>query len=151
MAHSTLDRMPSPLGMFEVQLVTRDLAAMAAFYRDALGLPVSLEDDRRGRIHFRVGDGQLILAGAESEADASPDWPGLPPPLLASGDRRGPTPLPHGPIHFAIEVDPSELVASGERLRAAGHDVRGPFRWPGGRRSIYLRDPDGNVAELICA
>jgi len=143
--------MPSPLGMFEVQLVARDLAAMTAFYRDALGLPISLEDTERGRTHFRIGGGQLILARAESEADASPDWPGLPPPLLSAGDRRGPTPASHGPIHFAIEVEPTELVARGERLRAAGHDVRGPFRWPGGRRSIYLRDPEGNVAELICA
>lgn len=143
--------MPSALGVFEVQLVTRDLVAMTAFYRDALGLPVSLEDPDRGRTHFRVGGGQLILALVESEGGASPDWPGLPPPLLGAGDRRGATPLAHGPIHFAIEVEPTELVASGERLRAAGHDVRGPFRWPGGRRSIYLRDPDGNVTELICA
>lgn len=143
--------MPSSLGMFEVQLVTRDLGAMTAFYRDALGLSVSLEDPLRGRTHFRVGGGQLILALVESEAGASPDWPGLPPPLLVAGDRRGPTPAAHGPIHFAIEIEPNELVASGERLRAAGHDVRGPFRWPGGRRSIYLRDPEGNVAELICA
>lgn len=137
--------------MFEVQLVARDLTAMTAFYRDALGLPVSLEDAARGRTDFRTGRGQLILARAESDRDASPDWPGLPPPLLSAGDRRGPAPGPHGPIHFAIEVDPTELVASGERLRAAGHDVRGPFRWPGGRRSIYLRDPEGNVPELICA
>jgi catechol-2,3-dioxygenase len=143
--------MPSPLGMFEVQLAVRDLAGMTAFYREALGLAVSLEDEARGRTHFRVGGGQLILARVESEADASPDWPGLPPPLLTSGDRRAPTPVAHGPIHFAVEVEPTELVARGERLRAAGHDVRGPFRWPGGRRSIYLRDPEGNVAELICA
>jgi catechol 2,3-dioxygenase-like lactoylglutathione lyase family enzyme len=143
--------MPSALGMFEVQLVVSDLAAMTAFYRDALGLPVSLEDPRRGRTHFRTGRGQLILALAESEADASPGWPGLPPALLTSGDRRGPTPARHGPIHFAIEIEPTELVGRGEELRAAGHDVRGPFRWPNGRRSLYLRDPEGNVAELICA
>jgi len=136
--------------MFEVQLAVRDLAAMTAFYRDVFGLPVSLEDPRRGRTHFRVGRGQLILARAEAEADASPDWPGLPPALLTSGDRRGSTPARHGPIHFAIEVEPAGFVRRGEELRAAGHDVRGPFRWPGGQRSIYLRDPEGNVAELIC-
>ena len=36
--------MASPLGMFEIQLVVGDLAAMTAFYRDRLGLEVSLED-----------------------------------------------------------------------------------------------------------
>ncbi len=141
--------MPSPLGMFEVQLVTAELEAMTAFYRDVLGLRVSLEDDLRGRTHFRIGRGQLILARAGAETDGSVDWPGLPPPLVKDGDRRGPSPDRHGPIHFALEIGAGQLVATGERLRAAGLDVRGPFRWPGGQRSIYLRDPEGNVVELI--
>jgi catechol-2,3-dioxygenase len=140
--------MPGPLGMFEVQLVVGDLAGMAAFYRDRLGLEVSLEDPERGRTHFRLGRGQLILARAEGE-EASPDWPGLPPPLLTGGDRRGPTPERHGPVHFALEVELDELLAAESRLRAEGLDVRGPLRWPSGRLSIYLRDPEGNVAELI--
>jgi catechol 2,3-dioxygenase-like lactoylglutathione lyase family enzyme len=141
--------MASPLGMFEVQLVASDLDALTAFYGDTVGLEVSLHDPDRGRTHFRTGRGQLILARARSEPDASPDWPGLPPPLLRAGDSRGPTPLPHGPLHFAIEVEADTLVAAGERLRAEGLDVRGPFRWPGGRRSIYFRDPEENVVELI--
>ncbi len=54
--------MSSPVGMFEVQLVVGDLEGMAAFYRDSLELQVSLEDPDRGRTHFRLGRGQLILA-----------------------------------------------------------------------------------------
>jgi 8-oxo-dGTP diphosphatase len=137
------------LGMFEIQLVVSDLTSMTAFYRDELGLQVSLLDGTRGRTHFRLGDGQLILAREYGEPDASPHWPGLPPPLLVASDRRGPTPVKHGPVHFAFEIAADELVAAGERLRAGGHDVRGPFRWPGGQRSIYVRDPELNVAELI--
>ncbi len=140
--------MASALGMFEVQLVVHDLETMTAFYRDRIGLPVSLEDTERGRTHFRVGRDQLILALERGE-EASPDWPGLPPPLLRAEDPRGPTPAPHGPLHFAIEVASDELVAAGERLRVEGLDVRGPFRWPGGGMSIYVRDPERNVAELI--
>jgi catechol 2,3-dioxygenase-like lactoylglutathione lyase family enzyme len=143
--------MPPPLGVFEVQLVVTGLAAMEAFYADLLGLAASLHDAERGRTHFRLARGQLILARAEGERATSPDWPGLPPPLLEGGDRRGPGPLPHGPVHFAIEVQPGELVSTGERLRAQGLDVRGPFRWPGGHFSVYVRDPEGNVAELIAA
>jgi catechol-2,3-dioxygenase len=135
--------------MFEVQLVVADLPAMTSFYRDRLGLEVSLEDAGRGRVHFGLGGrGQLILARERGE-DASPDWPGLPPPLLTSADHRGATPLPHRPVHFAIEIEAHGLVETGERLRAEGVDVRGPFRWPSGRLSIYFRDPEGNVAELI--
>lgn len=137
-----------PLGMFEVQLAVSDLEAMTAFYRDRLGLEVSLHDESRGRTHFALGRGQLILARRGGE-EAAPEWPGLPPALLAAADRRGPTPERHGPVHFAVEVELAELLASEQRLRADGLDVRGPLRWPSGRLSIYVRDPEGNVAELI--
>jgi catechol 2,3-dioxygenase-like lactoylglutathione lyase family enzyme len=140
--------MPAPPGMFEIQLVVDDLAAMRAFYRDRLGLEVSVDDEERGRVHFRLRDGQLILARAKGE-EGSPDWPGLPPPLLTSADRAGRAPLGHGPVHFAFEVESRGLVARGEQLRTEGLDVRGPYRWPSGRLSIYFRDPEGNVAELI--
>jgi catechol-2,3-dioxygenase len=143
--------MASPLGMFEVQLVVADLGAMTAFYRDRLGLEVSLEDEARGRVHFGLGGrGQLILAREHGE-DASPDWPGLPPPLLTAADRSGATPERHGPVHYAMEVDLNGVVETGERLRREGIDVRGPLRWPSGRLSVYFRDPEGNVAELISA
>lgn len=136
-------------GMFEVQLVTLDVDRLEAFYRDRIGLPVSIRDGERGRVHFRLRRGQLILAREGAELDAAPGWPGLPPPLLLGSDERGPTPPAHGPLHFAIEIDAGRLVGEGERLRAEGLDVRGPFRWPGGQFSIYVRDPDGNVVELI--
>lgn len=141
--------MVTVVGMFEVQLVVADLATMTAFYRDQLGLPISVEDPSRGRTHFRLGRGQLILATVAAEADASPDWPGLPPALLVWSDPRGATPPAHGPIHFALDVPEGELVGAGESLRAQGLDVRGPFRWPGGQRSVYFHDPEGNVVELI--
>ena len=140
--------MPGPLGMFEVQLVVEDLDAVTAFYRDELGLEISLEDAGRGRTHFGLGRGQLILARVGGEP-AAPGWPGLPPALLADSDSRGPTPEPHGPVHFAIEAELDDLLATEQKLRRDGFDVRGPFRWPGGRLSIYVRDPEGNVAELI--
>jgi catechol 2,3-dioxygenase-like lactoylglutathione lyase family enzyme len=135
--------------MFEIQLAVSDLDAMTAFYRDRLGLEVSLHDAHRGRTHFRIGRGQLILARVGCEGSASPDWPGLPPALLTSADPRGATPTAHGPVHFAVELERAEIVPEGERLRAEGLDVRGPLRWPGGQFSVYLRDPEGNVVELI--
>ncbi|MGI9659567.1 MAG: NUDIX domain-containing protein, partial [Gaiellaceae bacterium] len=137
-------------GMFEIQLVTEDLDRLAAFYSEVVKLRVIVDDRERGRVHFALRRGQLILARVRGE-DASPGWPGLPPPLVAADDVRGPTPEPHGAVHFALEVSGASLLADGERLRREGLDVRGPFRWPDGYRSSYFRDPDANVVELISA
>ena len=120
------------LGLFEVQLVTRDLDRLARFYRDVLKLDVTVWDLARGRVHFGLATGQLILAAAEGE-EASPGWPGLPPPLLVHADARGPTPREHGAVHFALQVPRSHLFEEGERLRREGLDVRGPVPlagWP---------------------
>ena len=137
-------------GLFEIQLVTEDLERLATFYRDVIGLRVIVDDGERGRVHFALRSGQLILARARGEP-ASPEWPGLPPPLVLSSDRQGATPAVHGPIHFALELSGTRLLEDGERLRRSGLDVRGPFRWPDGYRSSYFRDPDANVVELIAA
>jgi len=136
------------LGLFEIQLVTDAFERLVAFYTEIVRLTVIVDDRERGRVHFSLDNGQLILARAHSE-EASPSWPGLPPPMLVAKDLRGPTPPGHGPVHFAFGVAGSELIAEGERLRREGLDVRGPFRWPDGYRSSYFHDPDTNVVELI--
>jgi catechol-2,3-dioxygenase len=51
-------------------------------------------------------------------------------------------------VHFALAVEPSALEEHAERLRARGIDVDGSVEHPGGDRSIYFTDLEGNVAEL---
>jgi catechol-2,3-dioxygenase len=50
-------------------------------------------------------------------------------------------------VHFALSVRPGALDDLAARLR--GHDARvdGPVEHDGGDRSLYLRDPAGNVVE----
>lgn len=138
----------SSRGIFEVQLVTADVERLAQFYGGVLRLQETVADHQRGRVHFGLGRGQLILARDESE-QGSPHWPGLPPPLLGTADVRAPTPLVHGAVHFALEVTRRQLFTEASRLEREGLDVRGPFRWPDGFLSVYFHDPDGNVVELI--
>jgi catechol 2,3-dioxygenase-like lactoylglutathione lyase family enzyme len=54
----------------------------------------------------------------------------------------------HGISHFGIEVD--DIDATCRRLAAAGVKMHSPVRaFPSGMRAVYVRDPDGNVFELL--
>ena len=50
-----------------------------------------------------------------------------------------------GGLHLAeLRVALDDMVA---RLSSAGVAIEADFRWPGGARSIYFRDPAGNSLE----
>lgn len=52
--------------------------------------------------------------------------------------------------HFALSVEKREDVDLWEKeLRAKGVEIMGKVDdWPGGGKSVYFADPDGNVGEL---
>jgi catechol-2,3-dioxygenase len=113
-------------GLCELTLQARDLDSLAGFYADALGLDLISRDD--DRIWLAIGDrGRLGL------------WT---PGQKEFGDEGG------AHVHFALAVEPGSLEQKAARLRKRGIDVEGPVEHPGGDRSIYFRDPEGNVAEL---
>ena len=51
-------------------------------------------------------------------------------------------------VHFAFSAAPGRLDALRERLERHGARVHGPVEHPGGDRSIYVEDPEGNVVEV---
>jgi catechol-2,3-dioxygenase len=113
-------------GIVEMTLETRDLAAMQDFYVEAFGIEVLQEEDDRvwlaiGR-HGRLG---LWLPGRKEFGD--------------EGGRH---------VHYAISASPGTLDALRERLISMGRSVHGPEEHPGGDRSIYFEDPEGNVVEV---
>jgi catechol-2,3-dioxygenase len=115
----------SVTGLAELTLQARDPVALASFYTDAFGLP---EIDRsRDRVWLAAGPRArlgLWMPGAKE-----------------FGDEGG------AHVHFAFTVEPGALDGIAERLRAAGAAVDGPVEHDGGDRSLYVRDPEGNVAE----
>ena len=113
-------------GVVELTLQVRDLQALETFYTDAFGL----------RVLKREEDRVWLAAGKRSRLGL---WlPGE----KEFGDEGG------AHVHYALGVEPGTLDAIVERLRARGVPVRGPVEHPGGDRSIYVEDPEGNVVEV---
>lgn len=112
-------------GFSEMTLQARDPAALAEFYVQVFGLgELTREDDR---IWLAVG--QHARLGL---------WT---PGRKEFGDEGG----TH--VHFAFTVEPGSLEQLAERLRDRGVEVDGPHEHDGGDRSLYARDPEGNVVE----
>jgi catechol 2,3-dioxygenase-like lactoylglutathione lyase family enzyme len=124
----------SPIeAVVETAAYVDDLDRAAAFYTDVLGLPLLGKEDGR-HVFFRVGERTVLLLFL---ADAALKGERLP----AHGAR--------GPGHFALGIAADSLDAWRQRLKAHGVTIEHEETWPRGGRSLYFRDPAGNLAELI--
>lgn len=112
-------------------LTVRDVAATCAFYRRVLGMEEVTFGAGRKALRFGMQKINLHEAGREVDPKAAHPTPG-------SGD-----------LCFITEVPLSEVVA---HLRSCGVAVElGPVPRTGATgaiRSVYFRDPDGNLIEV---
>jgi catechol 2,3-dioxygenase-like lactoylglutathione lyase family enzyme len=119
------------IGLDHLVLTVRDLDATVRFYVDGLGMRLETFGAGRRALHFGSQKINLHLAGQEFEPKAAKPTPG-------SAD-----------LCF-LSAPPVDEVAT--HLKGIGHTViEGPVERTGatGRlRSIYLRDPDGNLVEI---
>ena len=123
-----------------VVLVVRDLERSLAFYRDVLGCRVLREAEwRRGEARFpsvAIGGGQML----NLHQAGTPVTPEAVNPQVGSED-----------LCFVAAVPIAEVQA---RLAGRGVPVEiGPVQRMGGRcvmgTSVYFRDPDGNLLEIM--
>lgn len=132
-------------GIHHVAYRCRDAKRTVAFYREHLGMDFKLaiaedkvpstgEDDPYMHVFLDAGGGNVL---AFFELPNSPDM---------DRDRN----TPEWVQHIAFEVaDLDELLATRDRLQAAGIDVLGPVNH-GIFDSIYFFDPDCHRLELAC-
>jgi catechol 2,3-dioxygenase-like lactoylglutathione lyase family enzyme len=121
------------INLDHVVIAVSDWARSNAFYRDVLG--AELVEIAPGQVAFRFGDQQLNVHGPDGE----------PFPVARERVRPGnsdlcfvwPGPVEEAAAHLqqhGVEIE----VGPAERRGASG---------PG--RSVYFRDPDGSLLELI--
>ncbi len=124
-------------GVLETGIYVEDVRRSAEFYRRIFGFDQLVGDDR-----FRalgVAGRQVFLIfkrGGTLEPMAMPG--GVLPPHDGSGQQ-----------HFAFSVPAADLPAWEQRLAENGVEIESHVAWPRGGRSIYFRDPDGHLVELV--
>jgi glyoxylase I family protein len=124
-------------GLHHLTLIVADMQRTIAFYRDLLGLAIirdGVSDDDPGTRHVWFG----AADGAPGRLISAMEYPQMEPAQQGRGAAH----------HFAIAVDSAEeLDAWREYLRGQGVECTDVFE-RGGFRSIYLRDPDGQIIEI---
>jgi catechol 2,3-dioxygenase-like lactoylglutathione lyase family enzyme len=129
---------PAIRGIVETCINVSEMRRARQFYESFFGFEVMEHSDRF--CAFRVGPDVLLLftQGTSDE------------PISVTG---GVIP-PHntvGAAHFAFAVSGEELEIWSTRLSDRGIKVESEVVWTRGGRSIYFRDPDDNLVELVSA
>jgi catechol 2,3-dioxygenase-like lactoylglutathione lyase family enzyme len=128
---------PKLSGVIETALYVDDLQRARAFYQDVLGLSPLTSDSRF--LAFDVGGRSVLLLFHRGST--------LQPVHLPGG-----TIPPHdgsGPIHVAFAIAADQLPAWEERLKEHNIAIEGRTDWPRGGHSVYFRDPDQHLLELV--
>lgn len=129
--------MPKLNGVIETALYVDDLTRAFGFYRDVLGL-TALNQDARFAAFDIGGRSVLLLFKRGSTLETVHLLGGTIPPHDG-----------HGPLHIAFAVTTDELQAWETRLAEQGVTIEARTAWPRGGHSIYFRDPDNHLLELV--
>jgi catechol 2,3-dioxygenase-like lactoylglutathione lyase family enzyme len=129
--------MPPVNGILETALYVDDLRRAAEFYRRLFGFEVLLESEKLIALNV-AGRSVLLLFKEGATGEAAAVAGGVIPPHAGVG-----------PTHFAFSIDAGDVAASTQRLKDESVEIESTVSWPGGAESIYFRDPDQNLVELI--
>jgi len=133
---SSADTLPSLNAVIETAIYVADLERARRFYEAVLGLEAMFHDERVAA--YPIGPSVFLLFQKGTTDQPAHPHGGLIPPHDG-----------HGRLHFAFSVSASALETWRMRLTAQGVEIEGEVKWPKGGHSLYFRDPDGNLAELV--
>ncbi len=128
---------PPLAGVIETALYVADLPVARAFYENTLGLAPLFADARL--CAFGVGGRSVLLLFQKGTTLETVHMPGGTIPPHDGG----------GPVHFAFGVEPGSLAEWERHLGQRNVAIEGRTAWPRGGHSLYFRDPDGHLVELL--
>lgn len=136
--------MPTVKGIAETALYVDDLERSGRFYETVLGFGPAMIDEDRMRALPVPGDQVLLLFKKHGSTEPTQMPGGAIPPH--DGD---------GHLHLAFRMDAADVDAWKQHLQAQGIALESEVTCddtgggPGGGTSLYVRDPDGHLLELI--
>lgn len=120
----------------ETCIYSSDLGSMKNFYAGILGLSV-IQEERDKLIFLKAGKSMLLIFN---------------PAITRANNGNLPTHgtlSPPSSVHFAMEIEEDEYHASKQLLIGNGITIEKEVNWNNHAKSIYFRDPAGNLVELI--
>jgi len=124
-------------GILETAIYVTDLPRAADFYRRLFDCGTLLETERL--IALDIAGRSVLLLFLAGDTDEPFETLGgvIPPHRGVTGG------------HFALGITQADFETWANRLTAEQVPIESIVTWPGGARSLYFRDPDRNLAELI--
>jgi len=124
-------------GVVETAIHVEDVVRSADFYQRLFGLRKLAGDDRF--CAFAVpGNAVFLLFKKGGTPVPIPTPGGMIPPHDGSGH-----------MHFAFKISADSLAACERELAENAIAIESRVQWPEGGTSLYFRDPDGHLVELI--
>jgi catechol 2,3-dioxygenase-like lactoylglutathione lyase family enzyme len=126
---------PAIRGIVETCINVSDMSRARGFYESIFGFDAMVHDERF--CAFRIGPDVLLLFAQGASENPIPVSGGLIPPHNTVGAG-----------HLAFAVSRDELETWRKALNVQGIKIESEICWDRGGKSIYFRDPDGNLLEL---
>ncbi len=131
-------RIPTGTGVLETCLYVADLDAAARFYQDLFGFEALTRDDRLCALSVAGRDVLLLFLRGGTVAAVTLPSGGVIPPHDGQGE-----------THFAFAIVADQLEPWIERLGQFRIPIESKLQWPRGGWSLYFRDPDQHLVELV--
>jgi len=131
---------PKITRLLETALYLDDVGQGVRFYQDLFGFPLLSGDTQRDTSFAALQlPGEVVLLFFKKGANAHP---------VETGGGMIPPHGGEGRLHFAFAISTDSYESWKVTLAAQHITIESEVRWPPGGRSLYFRDPEGNLVEL---
>lgn len=129
--------MPDIEGVLETALYVADVERSANFYQNLFGFETLHADN--GFCALAVAGRHVLLLFEKGSASRPSITPGG---VIPSHDGSG-------ELHLAFSIATADLEAWRRRLFNSGIEIESEVAWPRSGHSLYFRDPDEHLVELV--